>query len=216
MSRIKKLGVGIVAFEGCEHLKNIISEIKESVDYVLVGLQHLSYHGDPIDPRDIEETEMCKNAGLIDEIYWYEPDLSYLKDPQYTPHYPRFLETEKRNNLIDILKDRGCSHCLIIDGDEFIIKDELDKAKDLIHNDPDIHISYCPYIFYYKDYEHLIKKDGPNYAPFISEVDYKFEFGNESYKIRADLTRKYLIPVGESPHIFPIDDLCIHNLAYIR
>lgn len=68
MSKIKKLGLGIVAFEGCEHLKNIISTIKDSVDYIVVSLQHYSYHGLPIEYKDIQEAVMCKEMGLIDDI----------------------------------------------------------------------------------------------------------------------------------------------------
>lgn len=35
---IKKVGLAIICFEGTEHLYNIISAIRESVDYVSVGL----------------------------------------------------------------------------------------------------------------------------------------------------------------------------------
>lgn len=35
---IKKVGLAIICFEGTEHLYNIISAIKDSVDYVSIGL----------------------------------------------------------------------------------------------------------------------------------------------------------------------------------
>ena len=35
---IKKVGLGIICFEGTEHLFNIISSLRESVDYVSIGL----------------------------------------------------------------------------------------------------------------------------------------------------------------------------------
>lgn len=35
---IKKVGLAIVCFEGSEHLCNIITTLRESVDYVSVGL----------------------------------------------------------------------------------------------------------------------------------------------------------------------------------
>lgn len=35
---IKKVGLGIICFEGTEHLYNIITAIRESVDYVCIGL----------------------------------------------------------------------------------------------------------------------------------------------------------------------------------
>lgn len=77
MSKITKLGLGIVCFDGSEHIKNICSEIRNDIDYILVCLQKISYHGEPIDEYDVKEVENLKNIGLIDEILWYEPDLSY-------------------------------------------------------------------------------------------------------------------------------------------
>ena len=35
---IKKVGLAIICFAGTEHLYNIISAIKDSVDYVSIGL----------------------------------------------------------------------------------------------------------------------------------------------------------------------------------
>ena len=35
---IKGIGLGLVAFEGTEHLASIISEFRDIVDYVVIGL----------------------------------------------------------------------------------------------------------------------------------------------------------------------------------
>ena len=107
MSKINKLGLGIVAFEGTELIKSITAEIRSEVDYIIVCLQKKSYHGQPIEQFDIDEIEMCKNAGLVDEIIWYDPDLSYLNTPNFDPKIPRLLETEKRNMMIQHLQDNG-------------------------------------------------------------------------------------------------------------
>ena len=56
MSKISKLGLGIIAFEGTEHLKSIIYEIKDYCDVVVICLQKTSYHGDPIKQEDIDDT----------------------------------------------------------------------------------------------------------------------------------------------------------------
>ena len=77
MAKISKLGIGIVAFDGSEHLKNICSEIRNEVDYILVCLQNVSYFGEQIDLYDVTETTKLKDMGLIDEIMWFNPDLSY-------------------------------------------------------------------------------------------------------------------------------------------
>lgn len=213
MSKIKKLGLGIVAFEGCEHLKNIITTIKDSVDYVVVSMQHKSYHGVDLDPKDMKEVEMCKNVGLIDETIWYEPDLSYL-ETEFDPQAPRYLELEKRNLLLDHLESKGCSHALILDGDEFFNKDEFEFAKGVIDNDEEIYISYCPYLSYYKDYIHIVDKQPLPYQPFISEIKYRYKFAADLCA-PCDYTRRY-DHLGNIPYLFVKQELCCHNLSWIR
>lgn len=213
MSKIHKLGLGIVAFEGCEHLKNIISTIKDSVDYVVVSLQEKSYHGISIDPKDFEEAIMCYAAGLIDDIIWYYPDLSYL-DRDFDPQEPRYLELEKRNQLLDYLESKGCSHAAILDGDEFFVKEEFDYAKNVIDNNDDIHITYCPYISYYKDYNHIIKRDWYPYQPLISEIKYRFKFA-ATFCYAADYTRRYDAE-DTIPYVFMPNEILSHNLSWIR
>lgn len=107
---IKKLGLGIVAFEGTEHLAGIITEIRDLVDYVTIGLQRVSYHNDPIDPIDLNEIHRLKEEGLVDEIVDIELD---------TSKPPRMQETDKRNLIIQDAEDHGCSHVIVIDSDEF-------------------------------------------------------------------------------------------------
>ena len=107
MSKISKLGLGIVCFDGSEHLKNICSEIRTEVDYILVCLQEVSYHGDIIDSYDVNEVQNLKNVGLIDEILWYNPDLSYKKynDNDILNYKNKHLENIKNNsNISDDLK----------------------------------------------------------------------------------------------------------------
>ena len=51
---IKKLALGVMAFEGSEHLENIISELRDLIDVVIIGYQKESYHGDRIDASDMK------------------------------------------------------------------------------------------------------------------------------------------------------------------
>lgn len=68
MSKITKLGLSIVAFDGTEHLKNILYEIRGLCDVVHVCLQRKSYHGDPIAAEDVDEVERLKKIGFVDRI----------------------------------------------------------------------------------------------------------------------------------------------------
>lgn len=51
---IKKLGLAIMGFEGSENIYNTLNELKDIIDYTVVGIQEVSYHGDPIRQPDLD------------------------------------------------------------------------------------------------------------------------------------------------------------------
>ena len=76
---IKKLGLCIIAFEATELLYNIISELRDSVDYVSLGLQKVSYHGDKMSAVDLAEIYRLRDEDkLIDRIV--EVELDFVTD----------------------------------------------------------------------------------------------------------------------------------------
>ena len=214
MSKISKLGLGIVAFEGVEHIKNIVYEIRDDVDVVMVCLQKTSYHGDPIDQKDVDEVEMLKEKGYVDNIIWFTPtDMHADKKEQG----PRYVETDKRNFMLDYLERAcGCSHSLIIDSDEFYERADFKKAKHFI-DFSDEHVTYCQYINYYRDYRHIMVWPFYAYVPFISEAKYRFDFDNGGFVEPSDPTRRYkLEEQGGKYYIFPYQNIKMHHFSWIR
>lgn len=219
MSKISKLGLGIVCFEGSELIKSITKEIREHVDYIVVCLQNKSYHGEPINQFDIDEINMCKNAGLVDEIIWYEPDLSYLEQETFDPKIPRILETEKRNMMINHLESMGCSHDIIIDSDEFYDATEFKNAKDIFNSRDDMHVSYCQYINFYRDTRHYMLWPWESYVPFIADIRFRFVYEHGTFDKPSDPTRRYFIPeddICKSFHTFNWNVIHMNHLSWIR
>lgn len=209
----------MVAFEGCEHAKNIFSEIREYVDYILVCLQKVSYHGEPIEQYDIDEILMCQKAGLVDEIIWYDPDLSYLQQENFDPKTPRILETEKRNMMIDALEKAGCSHDIIIDSDEFYDAKQFKFAKESFDKSDEMHVTYCQYMNYYRDYKHVMLWPFPAYVPFIADIRFRYVYENGSFDRPSDPTRRYFVPTDDECkefHIFNWNVIHMHHLSWIR
>ena len=116
----KKLGLGIIAFEGTELIAQIVTEIKDLVDYIVVGFQKQSYSGQPCDPNDEKELQVLLEEGLVDKILYIETDKH---------DFPRVQETQKRNALVDDMASNGCTHELIIDSDEFYSHNSFKRAK---------------------------------------------------------------------------------------
>ena len=157
---IKKIGLAIIAFEGTEHLYNIISTLRDSVDYVSCGLQMTSYHGELISNVDLNEIFRLRDEDhLIDNIVDIKLDLSLE---------PRVQETEKRNLLIQDAEDNGCSHVIVIDSDEYYTRKSFERGLDMI-DEQDAECSYCQYCNYGVNYKSLLVYpfEGGMYVPFV-------------------------------------------------
>ena len=215
MSKISKLGLGIIAFEGTEHLKNIIYEIKDLCDCVVICLQKTSYHGDPIKQNDIDDVEYLKECNLVDDIIWFEPSNLYENEQKIGP---RLIETDKRNFILDYLEnEKKCSHGIIIDSDEFYDREDFKTAKAYINSQDEIHVSYCQYINYYRDYKHLMVWPFYCYVPFITEIKFRFSFKHGSFAKPSDPTRRYFLDnSNKSYHILPFKMIKMHHLSWIR
>ena len=212
MSKISKLGYGIVAFDDTCHLRNILSEIRDQIDEVVVCLQKLSYHGDPIDEKVVNYIDKLKSVGLVDDVIWFESTKEYPDDEKRG----RLIETDKRNFILDFLESKGCSHAMVTDSDEFYDAEDFKNAKTLIENDDNIHLSYCEYVNYYRDYQHLLVWPFRCYVPFITEINYRFDFEKGNFPKPCDPTRRYLTTPGTDFSIFGYNVIKMHHLSWIR
>lgn len=225
---IKKLGLLIICFEGSEHLYNIISELRESVDFVSVGLQRLSYHGDRISQIDLNEIFRLRDEDhLVDNILEVELDINKAAREQ---------ETDKRNMLIQDAQDHGCTHAIVIDSDEYYTRKSFENACQMI-DDNNYPITYCQYINYYHDYNHFLLypfKDGM-YVPFVTRVEYRHSFECTDFTLPSDPTRRFVRPVkgmkkvkdelgreheikeyAVDYHVFQWNEVKMHHLSWLR
>ena len=211
---IKKLALGVMAFEGSEHLENIISELRDLIDVVIIGYQKESYHGDRIDASDMKTLQYLQDIGLSDHLIHIHLDLN--KDA-------RVQETDKRNAIIEFAENQGCSHIIIIDADEFYTHNSFYNALKEI-DDNDYEMTYCQYVNYYHDYLlYLVYPfaDGMH-VPFVSKVKYRHSFETTDFPLPSDPTRRYVIPKDSNGnftatyHIFPWNKVKMHHLSWLR
>ena len=225
---IKKLGLLIIAFEGTEHLYNIISELRQSVDYVSIGLQRLSYHGDRISEIDLQEILRLRDEDkLVDNIVDVELDITKPA---------RVQETDKRNILIQDAEDHGCSHAIVIDSDEYYTRKSFEYACKQI-DEHDYPITYCQYVNYYHDYKHFLVypfKDGMH-VPFVTRTKYRHSFDCTDFALPSDPTRRFVRPYSGVQkvtgrdgkvhnikqytvdyHVFKWNEIKMHHLSWLR
>ncbi len=127
-----KWGVSYSVFNGYELLEQSILSIKDSVDYINIVYQDVSYKGKPCDPELIPFLNSLLERKLVDELIFYKGA----------------SEIKKRNLGLKAAKKANVNYFMTMDCDEFFIKEEFESAKRFIvaHN---ITHSYTPIIHYH-------------------------------------------------------------------
>lgn len=215
MSKISKLGYGVIVFDDVCHLVNMLTEVRDQCDEIVVCLQNESYYGVPIQQKIIDHIKSLVEAKLVDDVIWFIPHDMHEEEGD---HSPRFVETDKRNFILDFLeKERNCSHSIVVDSDEFYDADDFRKTKEIIDTSDNIMVSYCQYINYYRDYTHVMVWPFLCYVPFISESRFRFDFKNGSFDKPSDPTRRYVIKEkGVKYCVFNFNVIKMHHLSWIR
>jgi hypothetical protein len=206
MAVIKKLGMGIIAFDATELMELGLNEIRDQVDYIIVSYQKKSYFGNPIDSEDWKEINRLKEIGLIDELVEFQQD---FKIPD-----ARQEECRRRNLLIRELRAKGCSHTLITDSDELYSKEMFANAKDII-NRRGYSNTYCSYVNYYRDFEHQLLYPFRPGVPFINAAMFEFTY-NGPAPLPTDPTRRVLNPMNIGTYVFKDEEILMAHAAWIR
>lgn len=202
---IKKLGLTINAFDASELLEQVVSEIRDQVDWVAAIYQKKSYWGNPMAKEDMDEIQRLHSMGLIDEIIEFKPNFA---------KYSREQECDKRNMGISIARERGCSHILNIDADEFYDADQFREAKRQI-DERGWPITYWSYVNYYKDFEHYLVYPFKPYVPGIHSSFFTYTY-NTSAPGPTDPTRRINNPTNIGTYLFPDEVIRMGHAAWIR
>jgi hypothetical protein len=202
---IKKLGVTINAFDASELLEPLISEIRDQVDWVAAIYQKKSYWKNPMAKSDMDEITRLKEIGLIDELVEFKPNFA---------KYSREQECDKRNMGIELAKQRGCSHILNIDADEFYDADQFREAKRQI-NEKGWPITYWSYVNYYRDFDHYLVYPFRPFVPGIHSTYFNYLY-NGPAPGATDPTRRINNPHNLGLYLFPDEVIRMQHLAWVR
>jgi len=197
---MNKLGVSFNIFNSKETLYEVVKSYREVVDHVSIVFQFISNHGNPCDEETMKIIERLKQEGIVDDLISYEPNFA-LK--------PKENETVKRNIGLDLARKVGCTHFITADGDEFYIKEEFLKARDIVYEN-NYDSSYCPIRSYYKTPAYYYDEDF--YVPFIYKInDRVFDRANGVVAVDPSRKMKPNRLIKFNPNIIKM-----HHLNYVR
>jgi hypothetical protein len=86
-------------FDGIELLPHTIKRIKDQVDYIIIHYQEIDYYG--------KNKLSTKDLNLLKELPVDELLLFKIKDPAKNPMQAKLLERQKRNEVLNRVKELG-------------------------------------------------------------------------------------------------------------
>lgn len=204
-----KLGITYSLFSGEELLRGSINSIRSQVDYINVVYQDYSWTGNKVSDNVVIILNELLKEGLIDNVIKFENKNNKKSNWM---HY----EVCKKKNLgiKDLIKNK-CTHCMIMDVDEFYKQEEFRYAKEFIfkHN---ITFSCCSiYDYKMKPIYRAIEEN--NYAvPFIMKLRWWSRLiGHVNTPCRIDNLRAFpLIPIID--RFYYLNCVNMHHMTGIR
>ena len=112
---------------------------------------------------------------------------------------------------IEIAKQRGCSHILNIDADEFYDAEQFRTAKEMI-NKNGWPITYWSYVNYYRDFEHYLVYPFRPLVPGIHSTFFSYTYQGPAPG-PTDPTRRIMNPHNIGTYVFPDEVIRMQHLA---
>ena len=146
---------------------------------------------------------------------WHNDEL-YVREPKF--HIPMHSETDKRNYGLQIAKEKGYTHFITMDADEFYQPEPFLKAKNRFHVEPDLDGLVCATQVYFKSPKLTIGLD-ITLVPFIHKLtptiqhafNKRFPYAWNNGGIKIDPTRSLNINSGVK-----WDDIVMHHYSWVR
>lgn len=200
-----KLGICYMVFDGEELLEFATKAIRNQIDHISVTYQTTSYHGNPASPELIPTLDRVKSLGLIDELIFFEPNLTL--DPKEN-------ELNLRNIGLEASRKAGCTHHISADVDEFYKSNQLDYAKKVMEEDYDF--SVAPLSTYYKDPTFLVWPEQNLVVSFIHPVtnEYDRSVFYPTFPFHMETTRR--LTNHKKYRAFTKEEFVIHHMSYVR
>lgn len=203
LSECCRLGASYNLFDGEELLEASARSIRKQVGFINVVYQDVSNCGEKREPL-APMLELLKAKGVVDSYVRYDPDLSLL---------PHENESRKRRWGLKICRQRGCTHYLDMDVDEFYRDEELVWAKMVVVANR-LAISACTWYDYVKSSKYRFLVPSVNYVPLITKIPRLLFKTAGEFPCSVDGTRS-IVRKGRF-YLFPRTEISMHHMSYVR
>jgi hypothetical protein len=166
-------------WDGDELLAGAIKCVYDHVNEVIIVWQDVSNFGEKYMPREVEIIISMQQKGVKGKI-------TLVKFDPRVEIGGQMNERAKRNLGLDIARDKGCTHFIALDCDEYY--EHFGTAKEMFLNSHHKG-SVCKMRTYFKSPKFMFSEPENYYVPFIHELHQDTKSGSSSYKFYVDPTR---------------------------
>jgi hypothetical protein len=206
-----KLGASLNIFDGEELLLDLVSSIRKEVDYISVVFQEKGHWGDlKAEPHLKYFLQELLEIGLIDEFLEWSPPNSATNQYSFNE-----MDVEKRNIGLNLARENGCTHYIILDNDEFYSQKQFRYMKRIMMDSKSKwDYSVVRHLQYYKNTNHIKKVREEEYVMVIFPI-------RQSTKLVHEVQSQFPIDPGrkiQGKHILEFSrfEVCMHHLSYLR
>lgn len=197
-----KLAAIYNCFDGEELLPGSIRQIQGEVDELIIVYQYESNSGEWY--HELATTLVALKATYPEATFReYHPDLTIS---------PQHNELKKRTVGLEMARDMGCTHFLMMDNDEYYDTGDFAKARQQIAYEA-YDTTACRLFTYYQQPTYRLEPMEGYYVPFICRLKPETRLGFE-FPVLADPTRR-VQPAGKF-YAFEPTELVMHHYSYVR
>jgi hypothetical protein len=189
-------------FDGEELLEGSIAQIRPHLDFVLCAAQTISNQGEHYDGGWCKCQEL-KSRGLEDELTLFTP---------VPGEKPARMERDKRIGGARAVAERGFTHFLYLDCDEYYDTEQFAAGKGLVDRD-DIDGSVAHMKTYFKRPDWQLEGLESDYVPFIHRARVDIRNVGRRYPFPCDATRTV---DAQNVIALPAEVIVMHHYSWVR
>ncbi len=186
-------------FNGLEIFHKSIEFTRPYVDDIILIYQTVSYRGN-------------HNADVVNHIDRYPEFKSFEFEPDLY-RQPKENELRKQNWMLDLARQQGATHMILMDCDHIY---QPDQFQDALKKASRYDCSWTKMFTYFKHPTWQLDPPEDYYMPFLIKLYSHTEFlrYNIPYPVRVDPTLR--VNTFQNHYIFPIDEFAFHHYSMVR